>query len=332
MKQVIQKISFILLTLALISPLSLLAQKDGKEKEEKEKNKKEEQIIIRRSGDDKIIVEVDGDKVTVNGKPIEDYKGDDVIVLHNKIKDLAALNYGMSYDNHAYKAFTVDANRAMLGVITDKADKGAEVTEVTKESGAEKAGIKKGDIITTIDDKKIESPDDLSKAIRSHKPGDKVNVSYLRNNKAEKVTAELSKWKGVSAFAFGDGQQNFGMTMPDMEFERLMPRARVAPGYNYNWNWSGGNPKMGLSIQDTEDGKGVKVIEVDEESNAAKAGIKEDDIIAEVDGQAVNSTDAIAKIIKDSKDKVSVKMKLMRSGKTETVEVKIPRKLKTTDL
>ena len=71
---------------------------------------------------------------------------------------------------------------------------------------------------------------------------------------------------------------------------------------------------------------------MDEDGNAAKAGIKEDDVITEVDGKAVNSADEIAKLIKESKDKVSVKIKLLRKGKIETVEVKIPRKLKTADL
>ena len=37
---------------------------------------------------------------------------------------------------------------------------------------------------------------------------------------------------------------------------------------------------------------------MDEESNAAKAGIKEDDIVTEVDGKAVNSTDEMVKVIK----------------------------------
>ena len=89
---------------------------------------------------------------------------------------------------------------------------------------------------------------------------------------------------------------------------------------------------MGLSVQDTEDGKGVKIIDVDEESNAAKAGLKSDDIITEVEGKAVNSADEVARIIRESKDKTSVKVKLNRSGKTQNVEVKIPRKLKSADL
>ncbi len=51
-----------------------------------------------------------------------------------------------------------------------------------------------------------------------------------------------------------------------------------------------------------------------------------------MDGKAINSADEIAKLMKESKDKVSVKVRLLRKGKTENVEVKIPRKLKTADL
>jgi serine protease Do len=333
MKQIIKNLSFVFMVLILMAPVSLMAQKDDKVKEKEKKDGG--QIIISRNGDNKVVVEVDGDKVTVNGKPIEDYKGDDVVILHNKIKDIAALNgYGQLFDNYGgnYRAFTLDANRAMLGVVTEKADKGAEIQEITKESGAEKAGLKKGDIITKVDNTSIESPDDLSKAIKEHKPGDKVSVTYLRDKKEQKATAELTKWKGVTAFGYGEGNQNFGMTLPDMNFERIVPRVQAVPRTQFNWSWSGGSPKMGLSIQDTEDGKGVKVVDVDDESNAAKAGIKEDDIITEVEGKTVNSTDEVTKIIKESKDKVSVKMKLLRNGKTETVDVKIPRRLKTADL
>lgn len=128
----------------------------------------------------------------------------------------------------------------------------------------------------------------------------------------------------------------FKMDMGDMDFDKIMPKIREMPRVmapnGQNWSWSGGTPKLGLSVQDTDDGKGVKVIEVDNESNAEKAGIKEDDIITEVDGKAVNSTDEIAKIIRESKEKVSVMIKLQRSGKTQNIEVKMPRKIKTADL
>lgn len=337
MKQFIKKISFIVFAAALMAPVAALAQNDDKDKDKETKNKKEaEQIIITRKGnrDEKIVVEVVGDKVTVNGKELKDDKDGDVTVRRHKIKDVWAYGGGDAFGNafngfeDNFRMFDTDENKAMLGVTTEQADKGVEIQSITKESAAEKSGLKKGDVITKINDTKIETPDDLSDAIQEHKPGDKVTVTYLRDKKEQKVTAELGKWKGVRAFTTVPGQ-GFNFDMGDLGKAYTIPKI-AAP--NMNWSWSGGGPKLGISVQDTEDGKGVNVIGVDDEGNGAKAGIEEDDIITEVDGKAVNSADEIAKVMKESKDKVSVKMKLIRKGKTEIVEVKIPKKLKTADL
>lgn len=345
MKKVLRKPLLTILGAALMVPAALLAQPGEKDKD-KEKDKKDGEVItIIRKGEqkEKVVVEVDGDKVTVNGKPLDQYEGDAVTVKRSKIKDPFALMESLGNHNWAFsgnadnlKMLNMESDRAMLGVTTEKADKGVQVQDVTKESGASKAGLKEGDVIIKIDDKKIETPDDLSKAIRSHKPGEKVAVTYLRDDKEQKVTAELGKWKGASAFSYSPGQ--YKLDLSDMDFDHIMPKVRTAPGtgmrtpYGQNWTWSGGSAKLGLSVQDTDDGKGVKVIEVDDESNANKAGIKVDDVITEVDGKAINSTDEIAKIIKESKDKTSISVKLLRGGKTQTIDVKIPRKIKTADL
>jgi serine protease Do len=336
MKQTWMKFSAFFFAIALFVPVSLLAQKDEKDKETKEKTEKKEaeQIIITRKGDnnEKVTVEINGDKITVNGKPLDEYKDDDVSVRLHKYKELEGLSrspgtgvWNYNGDNN-FQFFNEDANHAMLGVITEKADQGVEIQDVTKESAAQKAGLKEGDIITKVDDKKMEDPDDLTKAIRSHKPGDKVSITYLRDKKEQKTTAELTKWRGAGAMNLnGD---NFKMDMGDFK----MPRSKTIAPYGQNWSWSGGSPKLGISVQDTDDGKGVKVIDVDDESNAEKAGIKEDDVITEVDGKAVNSTDEISKIIRESKDKTSVMLKLQRGGKSQNIEVKMPRKIKTADL
>ena len=196
--------------------------------------------------------------------------------------------------------------------------------------------MKEGDVITKIDTKKIDDPDDLSKIIRGHKPGDKVTVTYLRDKKEQRTTAELTKWKGMTLFGTASPGQNFNFDMGDMDFDKIMPKVqgipRISSPFGQNFNWSGGSPKLGLSVQDTDDGKGIKVIDVDDESNAAKAGVKEEDVIMEVDGKAVNSTDEMVKIIKESKEKTSVMIKLQRSGKTQNIEVKMPKKIKTADL
>jgi len=94
-------------------------------------------------------------------------------------------------------------------------------------------------------------------------------------------------------------------------------------------------PRIGIKAQDTENDKGVKVLEVDSDSPADKAGIKEDDLITSFDGIEVSSADQLAKLsrdAKDAKDKSSMKIQLKRGGKSQTIEIKIPKKLKTANL
>ncbi len=302
---------------ALLTVPTVFAQ----EKTDNEK-KETQQIIITRTGDVdiKTVIEIKGDNVIVNGKPVEDIK--DVKVRVNKIKDATAYapgNFNFNFDhNNAMSLFTEDENRAMLGVVTEKNSKGAIITSVSKESGAEKAGLKKDDIITKVDETKIVGTGDVSDAIRKHKPGEKVTVTFLRDNKEQKVTAELGKWKGIKMNAMGE---NFRINPDAWEGAR----APFAMGF-------GGAPRLGLSVQDTEDGKGVTVLEVDEDSNAAKAGVKEKDVITHVNDEAVNSADEIAKKVRASRDKSSFQLKVLRNGKAQTIDVKTPRKLKTADL
>lgn len=336
MKQVIQKIYFTLLMSAVIVPASLLAQTTKAKADKDEKDVRTEQIIITRKGDkdEKVVIEVSGDKVTVNGKDVKD--GGDVTVRRNTIRSSNGNSYSYNYNGNNFNSMVFDDNRAMLGVTTEKVDNGAEVQEVTKGSAAEKIGLKKGDVITKIDDKKIDSPDDLSSAVRKHKSGEKVTVTYLRDKKEMKETAELTKWKGVSVYTAGSGG-DFDLDLGDLNMNlgriRVPSTPRLNENFGQNWSWSGsGSPKLGMSVQDAEDGKGVKVLEVDDDGNAFKSGIKENDVITEVDGKTVNSADEVAKIVRDSREKVSISVKLLRNGKTESLDLKIPRRLKTADL
>jgi S1-C subfamily serine protease len=72
---------------------------------------------------------------------------------------------------------------AQLGV---KADHGAIVTVVAPGSPAANAGLKPGDVMTSIDGKQIQDESDLARVISQHKPGDKIKVTVLRG------TAELT--------------------------------------------------------------------------------------------------------------------------------------------
>lgn len=339
MKQVFMKRLLIAGIALLTIPAFALAQKEKGKEEKQSKDKKNVQtIVITRSGDkdEKVVVEVEGDKIKVNGKDVKDLKDVNVNVNTSNRGGAGAYVFnGQRFDqiwnDHkgAFSLFSEDANRAMLGVTTESDDRGAEVLSVTKESAAEKAGLKKGDIITMIDSKKIETGDDVTEVIRDHKPGDKVSITYLRDGRQEKATAELGKWKGLEMNrVISPRIEGLGRTWSQNFEPMLSPDFEIKGTYNI----TSGPPRLGLSIQDTDDGVGVKVLEVDEESNAAKAGLQKDDIILSVDETEVKGTDDVIKATKASKEKTSYKFKISRGGKTQTLDVKVPRRLKTADL
>ncbi len=309
--------------LAVLLFTSVTAQETKNKDKDKEKSNnigKNDEIVIIKKGDKdaKVVIEVKDGAVTVNGQPLDEYKGDDVIVRRGRNLSGARVYSPSPFSGQAWNYSNEDGEHAYLGVSTEKSDKGARITNVTDNSAAEKAGLKDGDVITKLNETKIEDHDDLSTAIRKHKPEDKVTVTYLRDGKEQKANATLGK-TGLALTFSAPNMDNFNQN------------------FNFNDNFGqtftyNGRPRLGIRAQDTEDGKGVKVLSVDDESPAGKAGIKEDDIITEFDGKEVNSADALANAARGAKDKSSMTVKLNRAGKAQTLEVKIPKKLKTANL
>jgi serine protease Do len=214
---------------------------------------------------------------------------------------------------------------AFLGVMTEGSTDGAKIEEVAKDSPADKAGLKEGDVITKVNDKKVYDHEELSNIIRDMEPNHKITITYKRNGKESTTTATLGKRKSIP----------------------IPPNPPIAPvppmGFNFDGDAFGGRdfhrffklddrPRLGVKVQDTEDGKGVKVLDVDEGSTADKSGIKEDDVITRFDGKDVNSAEDLADALSDSKDKGSFKVELQRNGKPQTIEIKVPKKLKTANL
>ena len=302
-----------------------------------------DEIVIKKKGDkdSKVTVEFKDGQITVNGKSLTDYDSDDISVSRRRSLNIArkaipaspfrggTYNFDYNQDQRAYRdgqvyTSTTTSNKALLGVLTEKDENGAKVTSVTKNSAAEKAGLKEGDILTKVDNTAIETPDELSKAIGKYKPEDKVAVTYRRDKKEQKTTVTLGKRQDAAVFStdgFDNNNQNFNFDM-------------LTPGQNGTLNTliRGNNLRLGIKAQDTEDGKGVKVLDVDDGSNAAKAGIKEDDVITEFDGDKITSVTDLMDAAKDMREKSSVKVKLSREGKTQEMEIRVPKRLKTTTL
>ncbi|MCX6208460.1 MAG: PDZ domain-containing protein [Bacteroidetes bacterium] len=305
---------------------------------------------IENAGDvkhKKITVLVDGDKVTINGKPVEEMNDDEIEVLRGKADHLKliapylrgsrggqAFNFrtpmppmemGEDLDILMDKGITdlPQTNKALLGVVTDKDEKGAKINNISKESAAEKAGLQKDDIITKVNDDKIENSEDLIKAIGKYSPDEKVKVTYLRDGKTKSTEATLQKnnAKASRVFSFnGD----------DVPFEM----APFANDQNFDFKQFNRTtkPKIGFKIQDIEEGNGVKILDVDAETPAAKAGLQKGDIIVDINGEVLKNVDELKEKLATAKEGDVLKIKYKRDGVTQSTEVKFPKKLKTADL
>jgi putative serine protease PepD len=80
---------------------------------------------------------------------------------------------------------------ARLGIRVGDDESGARITEVTEGSTAAEAGIEAGDVITSVDDRRITGADSLVATIRSYRPGDQVEVTWTRDGESRSATVTL---------------------------------------------------------------------------------------------------------------------------------------------
>jgi len=164
-----------------------------------------------------------------------------------------------------------------------KAGSGMYVTGFGENSGAEDAGIKKGDIITKIDAYPITDFADLSAAIGSKRPGDKVQVTYVRNGKENITTATLRDQKGGTSTRT---KADLSVTEKiGAEFKPLDERFKTDYGLN----------------------SGVIANNVTEGGEIAKIGIVDNYIVIEINGKPVNSQKDVEKILDKYSGNVQVK-------------------------
>ncbi len=143
-------------------------------------------------------------------------------------------------------------------------DTGVLVAEIYKDHPADKAGIKEGDIITAIDGEKIESTRDLSATIASHAVGKEVSVTLIRNGEEKTLQVTLGK-------------------RSEMEPESMMAET----GYDaFGFQLKEITPSIAREYGIRND-KGLLVTDIKPESQAARTGIEEGDILKEVNHQRV---------------------------------------------
>lgn len=333
-------------------------------------NKKETQeIIIRKKGDKdtKFTMEISNDKILINGKPLAEFNENGISINNRKILIREGnaikleLNGTQNEIENGMKEFEKSLGGIMpedidnisiingddvktvsskpyvfLGVTTENNKDGAKIMSVVDESPAQKAGLQKDDIIYKINDKKINASADLSDVVRSMKANDKVKIYFTRDGKAKDVKATLSETKGgltrTMTITTKDGTVK-SLSMPRM----TPPRAPLGFEKNWNENFNGSvfesrTPRLGLRIQDTEEGNSVKVLDVEEGSTSATAGLQKDDLITEIAGAKVQNTDDAREQLQLNKEKSNYSIKAKRNGNEMTFTIKIPKKLKTANL
>ena len=291
---------------------------------EKTKNNSRE-IIIIKSGDKekKLTIETKDGEVFINGKPSSEYKDDDVNVIRNKFKSDRNFLFAPGAGNfHFYDSDHKDVG--FLGVSTEKADDGVKVTNVSDGSAAAKAGLKEGDIITRVGDKKITNTEDLLDAINARKPKEDVTISYKRDGKAADTKATLGERKYARTFSYNGTNWDSGFTFKMPKIGDLHEPFAMA--------WGPGRGRLGLSIEDADNDGGAKITNVNEESAAAKAGLKENDIITEVNGKKVKDVNEVRRELAEVKDKSAYAIKAKRNGSDMNFEIKIPKRVNKANL
>lgn len=317
-----KKIILIALTWPLIS-YPLYAQKE-KNKNESNKNESREVIIIQKGDKEKkITIETKDGEVFINGKPAKDYK-DDEVVFTDKIKNYNHFSFGEG--NKKWHLFNNDFTpKGYLGVSTEKAEDGVKIKSVSKDSPAEAAGLKEGDIITKVGDKTIITPEDLNDAISGHKPKDDVSIIYKRDGKAASAKALIGERPSFSKTFSFDGSGN-------TDFNFKMPKIATIPHDPYTMARGISKGRLGVRVEDTDNDSGVKITGVEDESLAAKSGLKENDIITEINGKKVKDVNEVKKELAEVKDKPSYNIKANRNGSEMSFEIKIPKKINKADL
>ncbi|HVS36189.1 MAG TPA: PDZ domain-containing protein [Gemmataceae bacterium] len=194
----------------------------------------------------------------------------------------------------ARPALADDPGYLGLQLAPDENGKGVLVAGVFPDSPADKAGFKKGDVITDLDGKAASDPKTLVDAVVGHKAGDEITLKAMRDGK----------------------EQSFKVKLAKRPAEPLAPPVPpTPPAANAGF--------VGAALAPTADSKGVEIMDVLPGSPADKAGLKKGDVVTALDSTAVTDPAGLAGAVAGHKPGDEVTFKVMRDGKEQSIKVKV---------
>jgi serine protease Do len=188
---------------------------------------------------------------------------------------------------------------AALGV---EKNAGALITSLEKNSPAEKADLKTGDIITALNGTKIKDVNQLHNTVADIAPGTKVNLDIIRDKKKKSLTVTLGELPDIQPAAQKPAKKQ---EIPlGLELKVLTKEMMQQYGYKSD--------------------KGLVVTQVAPGSPAAMADIQPGDLIKEINQQELKSIDDYDKIREKGKKGDALLILLERRGNTFFVGLKVP--------
>lgn len=205
--------------------------------------------------------------------------------------------------------------------------RGVGVTEVVKDSPAEKAGLRKGDVITRFDNEAVTSVRKLNRLVSEVAPDHKVTVGISRGGAEQDLSVAIGKRPSY----LGTLRT---MTIPHFPGVEGFPGLESMPGIEGQSDRLvfalGNHRRIGVATTQltkqladyfgVADGKGVLVTSVTENSPAAKAGLKAGDVITAVDGEKVEGPGDLSRAISKQKDG-DVTLTVVRDKNQRTIKV-----------
>jgi hypothetical protein len=185
--------------------------KDGKTKSKKKKkvytieieeednddsdDEEEHKVMIFKSdeGEENVFIMKDGEKIDLDDEDVKiiKMKGDgDEENIEIRIKEK------MEDEDNVFIQ-KMDENSAFLGVVANPEKEGSLVLlEVVEDSPAAKAGLQKGDVVTSLNGEKLGKLEDLIEVLSALKPNDEVQIDYTRGSEAKTTKATLTTGEG----------------------------------------------------------------------------------------------------------------------------------------